>query len=192
MSYDFFLFRYYNRYHPFLFIADVCDSEEEFEDVDEEEEGADEEGGDDEPESDAESVEDEEGDNSSKTEIEDDNKDATTGEDSEEKKKSKKALDQLIEDNGGADTMFPPLDGTGFFMTTCKINHSCDPNVFVQYNQDPYLGLVLELVALKDIEEGEELVQSYIDQHLPTEKRQKALRDYGFQCRCHKCVEITA
>lgn len=169
--------------------ADVCDSEEEYEDV-EGEEG--EEGeGDEEPESDAESVEDDEGDDSSKTEIEDGNQESTSGEDSEETKKSKKALDQLIEDNGGADTLFPPLDGTGFFMTTCKINHSCDPNVFVQYNQDPYLGLVLELVALKDIEEGEELVQSYIDQNLPTEKRQKALRDYGFQCRCHKCIETS-
>eukprot|EP01033_Poteriospumella_lacustris_P000506 gene506-339_t len=156
--------------------ADVCDSDEEYEDV-EGEEGEEGEGGDEEPESDAESVEDDEGgDNSSKTEIEDDNQDSTSPEDSEETKKSKKALDQLIEDNGGADTLFPPLDGTGFFMTTCKINHSCDPNVFVQYNQDPYLGLVLELVALKDIEEGEELVQSYIDQNLPTEKRQKALR----------------
>lgn len=109
----------------------------------------------------------------------------------EKKKKSKAELTKLIEESGGQDTLFPPLDGTGFYMTTCKINHSCDPNVFVRYVQNPELGLVLELVAIKNISEGEELVQSYIDQSQPVQKRQKALKDYGFQCTCQKCVDET-
>lgn len=100
---------------------------------------------------------------------------------------SKQAILQFIEESGGSDTMFPPLDGTGFYMTTCKINHSCDPNVYVRFVHHQDLGLVLELVALKNIAEGEELIQSYIDQTLPKQNRQKALRDYGFQCQCQKC-----
>lgn len=113
---------------------------------------------------------------------------ATEEETSESDKTSKASMMKLIDNSGGLDTLFPPLDGTGFFMTTCKINHSCDPNVFVRYAQHPQMGLVLELTALKNIAEGEELVQSYIDQSLPKDKRQKALRDYGFQCQCHKCA----
>lgn len=73
-------------------------------------------------------------------------------------------------------------------MLTCKINHSCDPNVCVKYTTDPEQGLVAQLVAIRDIEIGEELVQSYIDQALPTKQRQDALRDYGFQCTCVRCT----
>lgn len=65
--------------------------------------------------------------------------------------------------NEGEDRIFPPLDGTGFYSTICHMNHSCDPNVIVKYNAIPEVGLVASVVALRDIELGAELQQSYID-----------------------------
>ncbi len=112
--------------------------------------------------------------------------------------------------------IFPPLDGTAFYSYICKINHSCDPNVRVNYIMDSNKGLVAQLVALKDIQAGEELVQSYIDQNqsniynnnsyyilfcliiqyfkklfilIDYSTRQKNLQDYGFKCACNKCIE---
>lgn len=101
---------------------------------------------------------------------------------------TKTQLLELVEQLGGSETLFPPLDGTAFYMTTCKINHSCSPSVYVRYTTHEHLGLVAELVALRDIAEGEELMQSYIDQSMSTTQRQKALVDYGFRCTCERCT----
>jgi hypothetical protein len=65
--------------------------------------------------------------------------------------------------NEGEDRIFPPLDGTGFYSTICHMNHSCDPNVVVKYHTIPDVGLVASVVALRDIDAGDELQQSYID-----------------------------
>lgn len=91
-------------------------------------------------------------------------------------------------DMHGIDTLFPPLDGTAFYALICRINHSCDPNVRVTYVNSPEFGLQAHLLALRPIQPGEELLQSYIDQFQPFEARQKALKDYGFQCACTKCI----
>lgn len=90
--------------------------------------------------------------------------------------------------NDGQDNIFPPLDGTAFYKTICKINHSCNPNCIVKYTSDPVHGLVAQVFALRDIDEGEEMVQSYIDQSMDIDSRQKALKDYGFECQCMKCI----
>ena len=87
----------------------------------------------------------------------------------------------------GEETLFPPLDGTAFYILTCKVNHSCDPNVRIHYQINPDKGLELQMKAIKPIQPHEELLQSYIDQYLPKADRQKALRDYGFVCCCLKC-----
>lgn len=97
------------------------------------------------------------------------------------------ALRELI-DEQGMDTLFPPLDGTAFYALICRINHSCDPNVRVVYVNSPEFGLQATLIALRPILPGEELLQSYIDQFQPFSVRQNALKDYGFQCECTKCV----
>ncbi len=85
------------------------------------------------------------------------------------------------------DNVFPPLDGTAFYLTICRINHSCVPNVVVRYASNADKGLVAHLTALCHINPDEELVQSYIDQSLPFEDRQRALLDYGIVCTCLKC-----
>lgn len=96
------------------------------------------------------------------------------------------ALRELV-DTHGVETLYPPLDGTAFYATICRINHSCDPNVRVTYVNSLH-GLQATLIALKPIAPGEELVQSYIDQFQSLAARQKALKDYGFQCTCPKCL----
>lgn len=93
----------------------------------------------------------------------------------------------------GEDSFLPPLDGTAFYFLICKINHSCVPNVIVKYtssedSQSGQVGLVAQLVALRDILPGEELLQSYVDASLPTAARGKLLSEYGFKCSCVKCV----
>ena len=88
------------------------------------------------------------------------------------------------------DGIFTPLDGTAMYATACKMNHSCHPNVVVLYKQ-PSIGkmpLCIHVVALRDIEEGEELCISYIDSSEPVESRREELGNYGFECQCEKCV----
>ena len=102
------------------------------------------------------------------------------------------SLTQLLSLLGehGSEAIFPPLDGTAFYSKICKINHSCLPNCIVRYASDPYSGaLVAQLCALMDLEPGQELLQSYVDSAMAPARRQQALADYGFECRCSKCEE---
>ena len=47
---------------------------------------------------------------------------------------------------------------------------------------------MVRLEALRDIEAGEELTMSYIDEGESLEERKVALASYGFVCGCDKCV----
>ncbi|KAG8975731.1 hypothetical protein FRC05_005249 [Tulasnella sp. 425] len=72
------------------------------------------------------------------------------------------------------------------------INHSCEPNAVVvfprssvvhQSGSDP-----LEVVAIKDIAAGEEILTSYVDVSLPRHLRIKELQErYMFTCTCSAC-----
>lgn len=44
------------------------------------------------------------------------------------------------------------------------------------------------ILALKDIQPGEEITISYIDEEESLEERRAALADYGFVCQCEKCI----
>ncbi|KPA81886.1 hypothetical protein ABB37_04134 [Leptomonas pyrrhocoris] len=76
--------------------------------------------------------------------------------------------------------------GQGIYGVGCLFNHSCDPNLNVQYaavNDE-----TLSVVALRDIAAGEELTISYIDTSLPYAVRQQQLLDhYLFECKCPRC-----
>ncbi|GAX27868.1 hypothetical protein FisN_13Hh020 [Fistulifera solaris] len=90
------------------------------------------------------------------------------------------------------DQIFPPLDGTAMYATACKMNHSCDPNVLLVYHRNPswQRPLTIFALAIKDIQEGEELTISYIEHsNKSLEERQQALVNYGFVCTCSKCVK---
>lgn len=104
----------------------------------------------------------------------------------------------VLEEAVDNEDMFAPLDGTALYTLVCTMNHSCRPNCVVVYpgrlrrcsigdvRADP---LVAQVVLLGDVSAGEELTQSYISVDMDLEERRNALEDYGFFCRCPRCLE---
>lgn len=65
----------------------------------------------------------------------------------------------------------------------CHLNHSCDPNTYVVMD-----GPQMQLRALRDINQDEELFISYIDPTMPFSRRQSELQQrWFFECKCSKC-----
>jgi len=85
-----------------------------------------------------------------------------------------------------------PLTATtahGVFLLASRINHSCWPSCEVVWRED---SEEQEVVAIRDIEEGEELTICYLnikDRMKTPEERRKVLLPYGFTCSCRFCVE---
>jgi hypothetical protein len=81
----------------------------------------------------------------------------------------------------------PSFHGTGFFPSVARTNHSCNPNVVMDFDDGCAL---VTCKALRPIAQGEELRMSYIGR--PDEKaksaRQAQLKDYLFDCSCEKCL----
>lgn len=69
--------------------------------------------------------------------------------------------------------LFPGVDGTAIFAVTSSMNHSCKPNVSVQYRMGDRQAVV---VARESIKEGQELLVTYIDEEGDYEERQEELR----------------
>ncbi|PON93274.1 SET domain containing protein [Trema orientale] len=78
--------------------------------------------------------------------------------------------------------------GTAFFPLQSCMNHSCCPNAKAFKREEDRDGQAT-ILALKPIYKGEEVTISYVDEELPFEERQTLLADYGFRCRCPKCLE---
>lgn len=75
--------------------------------------------------------------------------------------------------------------GSGLFLLANAMNHSCEPNVVVM---TPFPDYRIKIVALRDIQQDEELTFSYIDESQSYSIRQKELTGkYLFQCECSKC-----
>uniref|UniRef100_A0A8C6KWY8 [histone H3]-lysine(4) N-trimethyltransferase n=1 Tax=Nothobranchius furzeri TaxID=105023 RepID=A0A8C6KWY8_NOTFU len=73
--------------------------------------------------------------------------------------------------------------GSAVFPDVALMNHSCSPNVIVTYK-----GTAAEVRAVKEIDPGEEIFNSYIDLLYPTEDRRERLLDsYFFLCECTEC-----
>lgn len=81
-------------------------------------------------------------------------------------------------------------EGSGLYLTQSKINHSCNPNAEIRF---PYSNNILQVVALRAIQPGEEICISYLDEcqlHRSRHSRQKYLEEnYLFACECDKCQE---
>jgi len=70
--------------------------------------------------------------------------------------------------------------GGMFFLTGSMLNHSCDPNCFLEGST---------FLASRAISPGEELTVSYCPPDLSPDMRRKLLsRNYGFKCACERCV----
>jgi hypothetical protein len=80
-----------------------------------------------------------------------------------------------------------PCLGTALFALQSNCNHDCDPNCHPFKDETDINGSCV-LVARKPIRKGEELTISYLeDDQLDWSRRQDALSDYGFVCRCARC-----
>ena len=88
--------------------------------------------------------------------------------DDEEEESGDPAYDTLFKTLGqhGDSNIFPPLDGSAFYLNICRINHSCEPNVRVEYVDKGASsaggGLTAQVRVLRPIAVGEELVQAYV------------------------------
>ncbi|KAK7272303.1 hypothetical protein RJT34_28813 [Clitoria ternatea] len=105
---------------------------------------------------------------------------------SPEKEKAEK-ITQPILDALGEDYSIC-CEGTAFFPLQSCMNHSCSPNAKA-FKRDEDKDGQATIIALRSICKGEEITISYVDEDLPFEERQASLADYGFRCRCPKCIE---
>lgn len=66
-----------------------------------------------------------------------------------------------------------------------KLNHACNANMKFQVTEgSPHL----DVIALRDVEAGEELTINYVMGDLSLAERQQKLREiWFFDCRCVKC-----
>jgi len=105
----------------------------------------------------------------------------------------KEKLDELInkvyddvEEESGA---FLNSEGSALYELQSKINHSCSPNCEIIFKDN---SNVLTLRALKNIQQGDEISISYLDECdlcRSRHSRQKLLKgDYLFVCQCEKCL----
>ncbi|XP_039040385.1 histone-lysine N-methyltransferase ATXR2-like [Hibiscus syriacus] len=76
--------------------------------------------------------------------------------------------------------------GTAFFPLQSCMNHSCCPNAKAFKREEDRDGQAT--IALRPICKGEEVTISYIDEDLSFKERQALLADYGFRCRCPRCL----
>jgi len=81
--------------------------------------------------------------------------------------------------------------GIGLYGTPSFINHSCSPNAiqtfqYGQNNRPPSLFLT----AYQEIEEGREILISYLDNSCPRHlRRHRLMNDYFFFCDCQSCED---
>lgn len=79
-------------------------------------------------------------------------------------------------------------EGSGLYVTQSKLNHSCYPNAEARF---PYSNYIVAVTATKDIQPGEEICISYVDEcflERSRHTRQKFLAEnYLFICKCIKC-----
>ncbi len=95
---------------------------------------------------------------------------------------------------GGIGVMLDPL--------VAKINHSCEPNLAIHRPQQTMISdwmnstqlsederkTFVQLIPLRDIQEGEELFSSYVVPTVSVDARRAKLKeDYFFECNCPRC-----
>ncbi|KAI1444129.1 SET domain-containing protein [Annulohypoxylon stygium] len=70
-----------------------------------------------------------------------------------------------------------------------RINHACHPNAFIRFTPS---SLAVSIVALRDIEPGEEINITYVPLGKTREERQADLQKWGFNCTCSLCTASKA
>ena len=81
--------------------------------------------------------------------------------------------------------MYDPI-GVAMHPTAALLNHSCEYNATVRFGDR---GDGMEVVPIRPIKRGEEILISYIDELLPLEERRAMLKEqYFFTCSCLRCT----
>lgn len=108
---------------------------------------------------------------------------------------AKSALDEFIDAcyeqlEAVTGLQFLNNEGSALYPIESKANHSCIPNAQATF---PYSNHVLKLIAIQDIQPGDEICISYLDEcflERSRHSRQKELSEnYLFVCSCPKCIE---
>ncbi|XP_066428979.1 histone-lysine N-trimethyltransferase SMYD5 [Eleutherodactylus coqui] len=98
-------------------------------------------------------------------------------------------IDQLYKDIEKETGEFLNCEGSGLYMLQSCCNHSCVPNAEASF---PDNNCMLHLIAVEDIQPGEEICISYLDccqRERSRHSRHKTLREnYLFVCTCPKCL----
>ncbi|KAB0796753.1 hypothetical protein PPYR_10814 [Photinus pyralis] len=107
-----------------------------------------------------------------------------------EKQQLDNFIDKLYEDMDRVSGNFLNNEGVALFSLQSSCNHSCVPNAEPTYLHN---NSRLSLVSLRDIEAGEEITISYLDEcnlQRSRHSRHKVLMEnYLFVCNCLKCEE---
>lgn len=72
----------------------------------------------------------------------------------------------------------------GLFTEFCRMNHSCTPNICWVYDEPSGM---MEVYAVRDIAQDEEITNSYIEIACSYQVRMKELSNWGFSCTCPAC-----
>ncbi|GAB1863853.1 Histone-lysine N-trimethyltransferase SMYD5 [Camponotus japonicus] len=99
-----------------------------------------------------------------------------------------KLINRIYDDMEEVVGSFLNNEGSGLYILQSSVNHSCTPNAIAEF---PYSNNTLVLKAIRDIQVGEEICTSYLDEcelERSRYSRQKALSSlYLFVCHCDKC-----
>jgi hypothetical protein len=83
----------------------------------------------------------------------------------------------------------PDISGSAaaIYLITSFINHSCVPNAKCVFSGSKG-GSTVKVVALRKIKKGEQIFISYLPDDFDYIQRAYGLFQYGFICKCEKCV----
>ena len=78
----------------------------------------------------------------------------------------------------------------GLYTLHSHVNHDCNPNVTVRHLDQRSALSRVTMLAKRDIEEGEELLISYVDPSMDVKRRREQLTAWNFGvCRCKRCAK---
>lgn len=84
--------------------------------------------------------------------------------------------------------VFLNAEGTGLYHLQSKLNHSCSPNVEITF---PYSNHTLAVKAIEEINIGDEICISYLDECMLARsrhsRRKELSENYLFICQCPLC-----
>ncbi|KAF7305950.1 Set-like protein [Mycena chlorophos] len=77
----------------------------------------------------------------------------------------------------------------GLYTLHAHLNHSCNPNVSIRHLDQRKALSRITVKALADIPVGSELLITYVNPQHGFARRREELDEWGFVCRCERCVE---